>query len=221
MKRFQKWILLTLILSLSASCAKKEASMQEVDKEQNLVMSVVKCSKLYTVQYNVRKIVTFDDILSIKGSIFSEKFNVTLPGDRKIAIPVDATIKGYIDFSEFSKENIAINGDEITITLPNPKIVMTSSKIDHAGMVEYSSLFRSKFTEKEKEDYLQQGIANIMANMKNTDIVSRSRINAFNTLQPMAIAAGYKPENIHVCFRDEIERNAHSDNTILDMIKND
>lgn len=220
MKHISRFSILVFTLLLATACTHKE-EVQPIDKEQNLVMAATKCSKLYTVQYNVRKIVTFDDIKSISGSIFSEKFNITIPGDRKIAIPVDATIKGYIDFSNFTKENIHINGEEITITLPDPQMVMTSSKINHENMVEYNTLFRSKFSEKEKEDYLKQGIANIMANMKNTDIINRSRINAYNTLQPIAIAAGYKPENIHIYFRDEIEKNAHDDNTIFSMIRND
>lgn len=212
-------IAILAILSI-ASCAKKEPP-QAIDKEQNLVMNVVKCSKLYTVQYNVRKIVTRDDIRSISGSLFSEKFNIILPGDRKIAIPIDATIKGYIDFSKFSKENITTNGEGISITLPDPEIVMTSSKVDHEKVVEYNTFFRQRFTDKEKEEYLRQGVASIMENMKNTDIVSRSRINAFNTLLPIAVAAGYKPETVQIHFREEIEKNAHKDSTIFNMIRND
>lgn len=209
-------LLITLSFFLLTGCSNQEKEAQ--DPEKNLILAITKCSKLYTVQYNVHKVVTFDDIVSIKGSIFSEKFSFTIPGDRKIAIPIDATIKGFIDFSNFNEQNITMNGEEITITLPDPQIVMTSSKIDHAGMKEYLSWNRTKFDEKEKEDYLKQGIASILSNMKNTDIIERSRINAFNTIQPILLAAGYKTENIHIYFRNEIEKNAHQDELFFNLI---
>ena len=219
MIRFTHITLIALSILFLTGCSNKKEEAQDPNK--NLILAITKCSKLYTVQYNVHKVVTFDDIVSIKGSLFSEKFSFTIPGDRKIAIPIDATIKGFIDFSNFNETNVALNGDEITITLPDPQIVMTSSKIDHAGMKEYLSWNRAKFDEKEKEEYLKQGVASILSNMKNTDIIERSRINAFNTLQPIIMAAGYKAENIHIYFRNEIEKNAHEDSLFFNLINND
>ena len=40
-------------------------------------------------------------------------FNLDIPlGDRKIAIPMKATVKAYIDLSKFSKENVKIDGKD-------------------------------------------------------------------------------------------------------------
>lgn len=222
MKNLLRTHIIALLAIIVTSCSSApQETPTPVDKEQDLVMAVTKSSKLYTVQYNVRKIVTFNDITTIKGSLFFEKFDFTLPGDRKVAIPVDATIKGYIDLSQFSKQNININGDEVNITLPDPQIMLSSSKIDHAAEKEYTSWYRTNFSEEEKEKYIKQGVASIMAGMKETDIIERSRINAFNALQPIFIAAGFLPQNIHINFRDEIEKNAHDEKTIFNMLNKD
>ena len=95
-----------------------------------LILQVQKCSKLYTAEYRVHKIITHDDALRLKGQLMSKQFNLKVPlADRKIAIPMDAKIKAYIDFSEFSEQNIERSGNQITIILPDPQVVMTSSKI--------------------------------------------------------------------------------------------
>lgn len=44
---------------------------------------------------------------------------------------MDATIKAYIDFSNFSEKNITKYGNKIEVTLPDPRIIMTSLKINH------------------------------------------------------------------------------------------
>ena len=102
------------------------------------MVQVQKCSKLYTTEYHIHKIVTHHDVLRLKGSLLTKDIDIPLPlGERKIAIPMDATLKGYIDFSDFSEDNIERNGERITILLPDPKVVMTSSKINQKEVREY------------------------------------------------------------------------------------
>ena len=111
--------------------AKQEAAIaQGIDTVPMLIMQVQKCSKLYTAEYRVHKIVTHDDALRLKGSLLKKQFDIKLPmADRKIAIPIDAKLKAYIDFSDFSEKNIERDGKKITILLPDPQVSMTSSKI--------------------------------------------------------------------------------------------
>ena len=84
--------------------AKQEAAIaQGIDTVPMLIMQVQKCSKLYTAEYRVHKIVTHDDALRLKGSLLKKQFDIKLPmADRKIAIPIDAKLKAYIDFSDLS-----------------------------------------------------------------------------------------------------------------------
>ena len=58
--------------------------------------------------------------------------NITLPlGQRKVAIPMEATLKAYVDFAEFSADNVRRDSTHIELILPDPRIVLTSSRIDH------------------------------------------------------------------------------------------
>ena len=65
------------------------------------------------------------------------KFNKV--GYRKVAIPIDVTLKGYIDFADFTVDNVSREGDLLVITLPDPKVMLTASKIDHKKARQYVS----------------------------------------------------------------------------------
>ena len=132
--------------------AKQEAAIaQGIDTVPMLIMQVQKCSKLYTAEYRVHKIVTHDDALRLKGSLLKKQFDIKLPmADRKIAIPIDAKLKAYIDFSDFSEKNIERDGKKITILLPDPQVSMTSSKIDQKNVRQYVALTRSDFSDAEQ-----------------------------------------------------------------------
>ena len=99
------------------------STMQGVDTVPLLITQVQKCAKLYTAEYHVHKIVTHDDVLHLKGTMLKRGFDIKMPiGDRKVAIPIDAKLKAYIDFSTFSEENIERQGRKITIVLPDDKL---------------------------------------------------------------------------------------------------
>ena len=86
-----------------------------------LITQVKKCSRLYTAEYKIHKIITHNDEVRAKGKILNHEYDVALPvGERKVAIPVDATIKAYIDFGDFSERNIKRNGRKMEILLPDP-----------------------------------------------------------------------------------------------------
>ena len=103
-------VYLLLFVLLLASCTggnKAENSSGPTDSVPVMVMHIRKCSKLYTAEYKVRKIVTHDDKVELNGSFLQQKFNISVPmSSRKIAIPIDAKLKAYVDFSGFSEKNI-------------------------------------------------------------------------------------------------------------------
>ena len=101
--------------------------------------------------------------MKLSGSIMKKDFSVNLPlGERRIAIPMDATLKAYIDMSTFSEKNIQKDGKKLIVTLPDPKIVLTSTKIDHKGVKEYVALTRRNFTDAELTSYEAQGRKQIL-----------------------------------------------------------
>ena len=175
---------------------------RSVDTLPMLITQIQKCSKLYTAEYRVHKIVTHDDVLRLKGSVFQRQFNIKLPlGDRKIAIPMDAKLKAWIDFSQFSERNIERRGDHITIILPDPQVTMTSSKIDQQHVKQYVALARAHFSDAEMSAYEQQGRAAIIESIPSLGIFETAQANAAKVLVPMLTAMGYEEHQVTVAFR--------------------
>ena len=171
-----------------------------------LVMQIQKCARLYTTEYHIHKIVTHDDILKLKGNLLSKNIDVALPlGERKIAIPMDATLKAYIDFSDFSERNIERHGNKITIVLPDPQVVLTSSKINQHEIREYVGLTRSHFTDKELSSYEQQGRQAILNSVPRLGIKQQAQANAARVLVPMLTEMGYREENVTIAFRKNLD----------------
>ena len=181
---------------------------QSIDTVPMLVMQVQKCSKLYTSEFKVHKIVTHDDVVRLRGSVMRQDYNIKIPlGDRKIAIPMDATLKAYIDFSQFSDKNIERQGDKITVLLPDPKVTMTSSKIDQKNVRHYVAFARANFSDAEMTDYEQQGRAAIIQSIPDLGIIDIAKENAARVLVPMLTQLGYREENITIAFHKEFNQN--------------
>ena len=179
---------------------------QGIDTVPMLIMQVKKCSKLYTAEYRVHKIITHDNDLRLKGQLMNKAFNLKVPlADRKIAIPVDAKIKAYIDFSEFSEQNIERSGDKITIILPDPQVVMTSSKIDQKSVKQYVGLTRANFSDEELTNYQQQGREAIIKSIPELGIVETAQANSAKILVPMLKELGYEEQNITIAFRKDYD----------------
>lgn len=202
---------LTLCLALLAialsACTGGDAprkAAEPLDTVPVMVMQIRKCSKLYTAEYNVHKIITHDDKVEFKGTLFNQKFNIPMPmSSRKIAIPMDAKLKAYIDFSGFSERNVATDGDKVEIILPDPKVEMTSSRIDHGGIKKHVSIIRSNFTDADMANYEQQGRQAIIKSIPKLGIIEMARESAAHALVPMLVRLGYKEENITITFRKE------------------
>lgn len=198
--------------AMIVSCGKKQPKTPEpvkpteqverIDTTATLVMQIQKCSRLYTTEYQVHKIVTHDDDIKLKGKLFSKNYNITLPlGQRKVAIPMEATLKAYVDFAEFSADNVRRDSTHIELILPDPRIVLTSSRIDHNEIKEYVALMRSNFSEEELQSYEMQGREVIIHDIANSDITERARQSAANAIVPILRQLGYKPQNITISFR--------------------
>lgn len=204
MKKLLNIILSAMILAFSA-CSQKQPTEEKanvIDTIPVTVMQIQKCSRLYTAEAHVHKIITHDDQLNLKGSFMKKDFNIHIPGsNRKVAIPMDATIKAYVDFEGFSQKNVSRKGDKIEIILPDPKLVLTSSKIDHKAVKQYVSLTRSNFTDAELTKLEQQGRQSIINDIPNIDLMEQAQFSAANTLIPMLIDMGFKEENIKISFR--------------------
>ena len=215
--RFASTIMLVLAVMMTACGhqAEQQGESSEpvvIDTIPQMVMQIQQCSRLYTTEVKVHKIVTHDDVVRLKGNLMSKQFSIPLPlGERKIAIPMDATLKAYIDFSEFDEKSIERDGDKITILLPDPQVVLISSKINQKEIKEYVGLVRAHFSDSEMSNYEQQGRLAIISNIPQMRIMETAQANAARVLVPMIKQMGYREENITIAFRKNL--------TINDIIK--
>lgn len=196
-----------LLLTLFACKGEKAGDggvYQATDTLPMLITQIQNCSRLYTAEVKVHKIVTHDDVVRLRGSLLQRDFDFKVPiGERKIAIPMDATLKAYIDFSQFSEKNVERSGEKITILLPEPKVVMTSSKINQKEIREYVALARAHFSDAEMASYEQQGRAAIIESIPQLGIFEIARENAARILVPMLTELGYQEENVTIAFRKQ------------------
>ena len=196
---------IVLCLSLLSACRGKETKAEAVRVDTlSLVMQVKECARLYTAEYEVHKLVLKDDPLRVKGNLFQRTFDVKVPiGERKVMIPLDVTLKAYIDFTGFGEKNVLRSGDRIVVTLPDPRVVVTSSRINHDEVKQFVSLTRSDYTSEELADFTRQGEDEILASVPQLGILEMARENAAHVLVPMLTRLGYDERNIVVSFRKD------------------
>jgi hypothetical protein len=211
MRRIHQIMIAMALAVLAAGCKgtggasdSQQAKAQSIDTVPMLIMQVQKCAKLYTAEYHVHKIVTHDDVVRLKGTFLQQTFNIKMPlGERKIAIPMDATLKAYIDFGQFSEKNIERRGNKITLVLPDPKVTLTSSKVDQRNIRQYVGFARANFSDAEMTSYEQQGRAAIIESIPELGILETAQENAARVLVPMLTELGYREENITIAFRKD------------------
>ena len=195
-------------MSFSAlSCtekAKPDDTPAAIDTIPTLITQVKKCSRLYTAEYKIHKIITHNDEVRAKGKILNHEYDVALPvGERKVAIPVDATIKAYIDFGDFSERNIKRNGRKMEILLPDPHVQLTASRINHGEIRKYVAMMRQNFSDAELANYEQQGRKAIINDIPRLDITDMAKESATKIIVPFFIGMGFDEKDITVTFRKD------------------
>lgn len=210
MKHYLYLIILATLILLPG-CGKKTAdnSMTGEDSIAATILKVQDCARLYTSEIQIHKIVTFDDVSRLKGSFFSRSFDLKLPlGSRKVAIPIDATLKASIDFSQFSRGNIRVDSTggrrKLTVILPDPQLIVTASKVDNASMKEYVSWLRSNFSDAELTNFTRQGIDAVTKSIPQLGLVEQCRLQATRVLLPLFLQMGYREEDVTLVFRKDV-----------------
>ncbi|MCL6748021.1 DUF4230 domain-containing protein [Prevotella sp. TCVGH] len=197
-------LILFSIFMLCCSCSRHKTEQETVtiDTIPMMVMQIQKCSKLYTAEYKVHKIITHDDKMKLNGSFMKKDFSINLPlGSRKIAIPMDATLKAYIDFADFNEDKVKRQGDKIEIILPDPHVTLTSTRINHDEIKQYVALTRSRFSDEELSSYERQGREAIIKDIPSMGMMDMARESAARTLIPMIEQMGFEESNITISFR--------------------
>lgn len=205
------WLMsiLFLLSLVIVGCGKKQNAKTEgktdVDTLEALATHISACSKLYTSQYDLRKIMVYTDTTTINGNFLNQHIKVNVPfSDRKIAIPITATAKAYIDLGKLKQSDVVKRGDKLEIILPDPEIVLTSTTIDHAGVKQKVGLLRHNFSDDEITKIQQKGRTELIKSLSQTNILADAKENAARVIVPLAVQCGYKEENVTVTFRKNL-----------------
>ena len=206
---FHRLLLLALpALLLLTACSRcgdgsgREGAPAAADTVPILVMQIQKCSRLYSSEYQLHKIVTFGDTLALSGSLLQHRFKINLPvGQRRVAIPLTATVKAYVDMGQLTERDIRRRGRRIELVLPDPQIELTATQIDHDAVRQRVSLLRSRFSDEELTRIQQQGREDIVRSLPRLGIVENARQNAARQLIPIVAGMGWRPEDVTVTFR--------------------
>ena len=199
--------LLTMLL-IAFLCACTSEGEQETAKPEpqlpDLVMQIQKQSRLYSTECHVHKIISHNDSQQLLGSILGQQFSIDLPlGKRSVAIPIDATVKAYIDFGEFTDNNVRRRGDQIEIILPDPKLEITSTRINHDEVKQYVPLLRKNFTDEELTKLEHAGREAIVKDLPRLNLTETARQNAARALIPMIAQMGFPTDNVTITFRKQ------------------
>ncbi len=214
MAKTVKTILLLALMAIAAGCTgsdgegqQEQSAYQGIDTVPMLITQIKKCSRLYTTEMKVHKIVTHDDVVKLQGKLLKQNIDIKLPmGERKVAIPIDATLKAYIDFSDFSERNIERTADgKITILLPDPRVELTSSKVNQQEIRSFVGIVRSRFSDEELTRYEQQGREAIIQSIPRLGIVDMAKASAAHALVPIIRQMGYREEDITVAYRKDFK----------------
>lgn len=204
--QFMRFSLLLLLPLLWTACGKTSAptpSSPSPAKTEKIVQDVQQCSRLYTTEYKVYKVVTLNDVKQLEVNLLSQHLTRTLPGTRKIAVPISVTFKAYLDMAEITEKSVQRTDTSLTIFLPDPHILMTSSRIEHDAIKEYTDLLRDRFSEEEKTALAKAGEKLAIKEIEQTGILTSARQSATAILRPLLQRLGYAEENVHIVFRKE------------------
>jgi hypothetical protein len=172
--------IILLILLYTSACGKK----QQDDKPD--ILSLKEMGDLATVEYTVTKI--------IKANDNKTWFKV---GERKILMSCEAHIKAGIDLSSISKNNFRIDGKNIAVQLPEPKVISISIPPDKIK-VEYQdiNLFRDPYKSGERDQLASQAEIQIKNSLNSLGILQQAKANTSLFVSNFLKRLGYQNINI-------------------------
>ncbi len=170
-----------LILLIAASCKRKH-------EQQHDIFSLKEMSDLATVEYTVTKIIKAND----NKTWFKA-------GERKILMSCEAHIKAGIDMGSINRNNFRIDGKNISVQLPLPKVISISIPAEKIK-VEYQEvgLFRDPYKAGERDQLAAQAETQIKNSIDSLGILQQAKANTSLFVSNFLKRLGY--ENINITY---------------------
>ncbi len=144
-----------------------------------------------SVEYTVKKVIKANDV--------GEWYKV---GDRKILFTSTAYLKAGIDMTEFTMDNVVVNGKDVVVMLPKSKLLSINMPANEIQLVyDQVSFLRSSFSAEERTALLKQGEEAIIADINNLGILTDAEKNAQDFFQAMLKQIGF--ETVTINFRND------------------
>ena len=96
----------------------------------------------------------------------------------------------------------------LVITLPNPQVIITGTRVDNKGTRQYVDALRSRYTDAEISQLAHQGTDSITAHLSRYGLEEYARQSATRQLVPLLTQLGYKESNISLQFAQPITDNS-------------
>ncbi len=175
-------LFLLFITILFAGCSNKEAPLQPD------VLTLKEMGDLATVEYTVTKI--------IKASDNRTWFKL---GDRKILMSCEAIIKAGVDMTAITESSYTIEGKNIHLHLPLPKVISFSIPPEKIK-VEYQEVgvFRDPFKTAERDQLAAQAEVQIKNSIDSLGILQQAKANTSLFVSQFLKQLGF--ENITITY---------------------
>ncbi len=187
MKRYLSAVLIFgLIFCMACNMPKRK------NKRGEVVTKLKNSAKLATVEYVVTKVIKAEkDNFILKNSYFFAH--------------TEATIKAGIDLNKLQEDDIKIEDDKISLTLPAIEIINFSYPAENFTMVDkYTTkpgLFSKQFTLAQKDELYRQGELAIRKNIESLGIIERAKINTRNLIEKVLLTSGFN--EIYINFKEK------------------
>jgi hypothetical protein len=171
---------ISLLLFILTACNNKQ------QEEKRNILSLQEMSDLATVEYTVTKI--------IKANDNTTWFKI---GDRKILMSCEAIIKAGIDMSAIAKTNFKIDGKNVDVQLPAPKVISISIPPDKIK-VEFQDIdmFRDPFKAGERDQLAAQAETQIRNSIDSLGILQQAKENTTLFVSNFLKTLGYEEINV-------------------------
>ena len=206
------------LLCVTAGCGGSRQQANPDSAGRNLEQRIQECSRIYTSEYQVSKIIVHRDEKRIKGKLLGLDVDMGIAGGKRIiAIPLKGVLRGYVDMSDIDSRNVLKRGDSIEIVLPDPRIELTGTEISADEIREKVGLLQSRFGDEDLTRIQQMGRDSLIAEIPDLGIIADARQSAARTLIALLSSMGYDESKITIRFNHD-ERSMSAPAAIRDMI---